>query len=214
MHTKLFKDRSDAGAQLAERLLKYKKEQPLILALPRGGVEVAAVVAQKLHAPLDVVVARKLGAPFNPEFGIGAIATGNTLVLDSESVASLGISQQELQEIIDRETAEMERRIDLYRGNRHAPNVADKTVILVDDGLATGVTAKAAIASIRLGNPRKLILAIPVAAADTSGQIREQVDDLVCLHKPKHFMAVGLWYEKFEQLSDQDVINYLRKSKP
>jgi predicted phosphoribosyltransferase len=208
--TRIFEDRRDAGQQLAARLMSYREQDPIVLALPRGGVVVGFEIAEALHAPLDVLVARKLGAPGQPELGIGAIALGGVIVLDEFAVRYLGISQQELERIIAAETREMERRLQLYRGNHPALNVENKTAILVDDGLATGVTARAAICSLRQLHPRRIVLAVPVCAPQTTEAIRPEVDDLVCLLQPEQFRAVGLWYRDFEQVSDEEVIALLQ----
>ncbi|MCL5666304.1 MAG: phosphoribosyltransferase [Patescibacteria group bacterium] len=205
-----FSDRYDAGRQLAARLEQYKSQSPLVLALPRGGVAVGLEVARGLSASLDVFVALKLGYPGNPEYGIGAIAEGGIIVLNQSAISDLKVSKAQLQGLIDNETAEMERRIALFRGNRHNPQVRNKTVILVDDGLATGVTAQAALESLKLGKPKKLILAVPVCAADTAAKFRSGANELVCLHEIEDFLAVGLWYGRFPQLSDRDVLNLLQ----
>lgn len=210
---KFFKDRNDAGKQLAKKLLQYKGKDCIVLALPRGGVIIGYFVAQILKCSLDVVVARKLGAPFNPEFGVGAIAPGGVTVLDQASIRALGIRQEDLDRVVIDETAEMKRRIKLYRGSRPPLDLKNKIAILVDDGLATGVTARAAIDFIKAQKPKKLILAVPVAAADTASQMRELVDEFVCLLTPVDFMAVGLWYESFEQVTDEEVVKIMKEYK-
>ncbi|MBI4363653.1 MAG: phosphoribosyltransferase [Candidatus Doudnabacteria bacterium] len=210
---KFFKDRNDAGKQLAKKLLQYKGKDCIVLALPRGGVIIGYFVAQILKCSLDVVVARKLGAPFNPEFGVGAIAPGGVTVLDQASIRALGIRQEDLGRVVIDETAEMKRRIKLYRGSRPPLDLKNKIAILVDDGLATGVTARAAIDFIKAQKPKKLILAVPVAAADTASQMRELVDEFVCLLTPVDFMAVGLWYESFEQVTDEEVVKIMKEYK-
>lgn len=212
MKEKYFKDRNEAGQKLAQKLLKYRGQNPIVLALPRGGVPVGFEVAKALGALLDIFVSRKLGAPGNPEFGIGAVAQGGVIVIDKKIREMLAVTEEELQDIITKETAEVERRMAIFRGSRHNPQVQGKTVILVDDGLATGVTAQAAVRSLRMQEPKKLVLAVPVCAQDTAQRLRAEVDDFVCLEESANFSAVGQWYENFEQLSDQDVINILQRS--
>jgi putative phosphoribosyl transferase len=208
----VFENRADAGRILAQQLKVYQNENPLILALPRGGVVVGYEIARTLNAPLDVIVARKLGAPGHEELGIGAIASGGVRVLDEQAVQWLGIPENQLQRITDRETREMERRLRLYRGDRPPPEVRDHTVILVDDGLATGVTARAAVLSLKQQNPRRLVLAVPVCASETARRLETEVDDLVCASIPPDFHAVGLWYRNFEQTTDQEVIDLLARA--
>lgn len=207
-----FTNREDAGRQLAARLVRYADEDPLVLALPRGGVAVGYEVARHLGAPLDVFVARKIGAPFQPELGVGAVAPGGVCVLDQAAIRALGIRPEELQQVVQREVAEMERRLHRYHGSRAMPEVRDRTVILVDDGLATGVTAYAAVQALRHLGPRKLVLAVPVCAPEAAAVLRPQVDDLVCVLTPQHFQGVGFWYHQFHQLSDQQVLNLLERA--
>ncbi|HEV2471217.1 MAG TPA: phosphoribosyltransferase [Chthonomonadales bacterium] len=204
-----FQDRADAGRQLANALQRYSSENPIVVALPRGGVPVALEVARGLHADLDVMAARKIGAPWQPELGIGAVAPDGVQVLDSATIESLGIEQHRIDRIAAAEIAEMDRRTARYRGGRPVLRVTGRTAILVDDGLATGVTARAAIASLRKQNPARLVLAVPVCAAETAQSIASEVDDLVCLMAPEQFQAVGLWYRDFAQLTDDDVVRML-----
>ena len=208
-----FRDRRDAGRQLGQFLLRYRDAAPVVLALPRGGVPVGYEVARALGAPLDVLVARKIGAPSQPELGIGAIAPGGVIVLDERTVAALGVTEAELEAIVARETAEMQRRLARYRGDRPPPELRDRTVIVVDDGLATGVTARAAIASVRLEEPRAIVLAVPVAAPESARAFGALVDDLVVVIMPHDFRAVGLWYEDFEQTSDEEVLDLLNRAR-
>lgn len=207
-----FRDRAEAGYRLAERLYYYRDEDPLVLALPRGGVPVGYEISRALGAPLDVFIARKLGAPEQPELGIGAVAQGGTRVLNERIVERLGIPGEYLDLVTRREKTEVERRLILLRGDRPEPRVRDRTVILVDDGLATGVTARAAIVALRERGPRRLILAVPVCAAQTAEVIRPEVDELVSLQTPSDLYAIGLWYEDFEQVSDEEVIELLEAS--
>ncbi|MDQ3965141.1 MAG: phosphoribosyltransferase [Actinomycetota bacterium] len=204
-----FKDREDAGRQLAKRLLPYRDENPIVLALPRGGVPVGYEIARALKAPLDVFIARKLGAPGRRELGIGAVAQGGVRVLNEDTIRALGIPEEYIEQVAAEETAEIERRLRLLRGDRPEPEVRRRTVILVDDGIATGVTAWAAIRALRRRVPRRLVLAVPVCAPQTAEAIRPEVDDLVCLKAPYNLMAIGFWYRDFEQVSDEEVIELL-----
>lgn len=208
-----FRDRSEAGVRLAELLSQYRGAQPLVLALPRGGVAVGFEVARSLGAPLDVIVARKLGAPGHEELGIGAIAPGGVLVLDAATIDALGISQAQIDRVVARETQEMERRTRLYRDHWPDPVLAGRTVIVVDDGLATGVTARAAVESARRRAADHIVLAVPVCASETAAALRPLVDDFVCVLRPETFMAVGLWYERFEQMTDEEVMELLEASR-
>jgi putative phosphoribosyl transferase len=207
----LFEDRVDAGRQLAERLAPYAEERPVVFALPRGGVPVGAEVSRSLGAPLEVIVSRKLGAPGQPEFGIGAVAPGGVRVLNERAVRALGIEEDYLEMISARELAEAERRLKLFRGNRPYPDLERRTAILVDDGLATGVTARAALLALRRMNPRRLVLAVPVCALQTAELLRPEADDLICLLAPANLEAVGLWYRNFEQTSDEEVVRLLEE---
>jgi putative phosphoribosyl transferase len=204
-----FTDRRDAGRQLGERLLPFAYENPLVLALPRGGVPVAREVALALHAPLDFLAVRKLGAPHNPEYGIGAVAEGGTRVIDPEAIAILGIENGVLDSIAARETAELQRRAALYRDDRAPLSVAGHTAIVVDDGVATGVTDTAALRAVRRKRPRRLVLAVPVCPPDSARRLREEADEVLCLHTPSRFFGVGQWYEDFSQVSDEEVASIL-----
>ena len=207
----LFEDRGDAGRQLAERLAPYAEERPVVFALPRGGVPVGAEVSRSLGAPLEVIVSRKLGAPGQPEFGIGAVAPSGVRVLNERAVRALGIEEDYLEMISARELAEAERRLKLFRGDRPYPDLERRTAILVDDGLATGVTARAALLALRRMNPRRLVLAVPVCALQTAELLRPEADDLICLLAPANLEAVGLWYRNFEQISDEEVVRLLEE---
>ena len=207
----LFEDRVDAGRQLAERLAPYAEERPVVFALPRGGVPVGAEVSRSLGAPLEVIVSRKLGAPGQPEFGIGAVAPGGVRVLNERAVRALGIEEDYLEMISARELAEAERRLKLFRGDRPYPDLERRTAILVDDGLATGVTARAALLALRRMNPRRLVLAVPVCALQTAELLRPEADDLICLLAPANLEAVGLWYRNFKQTSDEEVVRLLEE---
>jgi predicted phosphoribosyltransferase len=206
----IFVDRTDAGQQLAPLLAVYREEHPVVLGLPRGGVPVALVIARALGAPLDVLVARKLGAPGHPELGIGAVAPGAT-VLDQGAIRFLRIPDSYITQTPLQETAELERREQVYREGRSPAVVEGKTVILVDDGLATGVTARAAIASLRNRNPKRIVFAAPVCAPETVIRLRKEADAVVCLTCPPDFQAVGLWYRDFSPTSDAEVLSCLRQ---
>ena len=207
-----FLDRRDAGRKLARPLSRYGVEAPVVFALPRGGVPVGYEVARALGAPLDVLVARKLGAPGQPEFGIGAVAPGGVRVLNESVVARLGIPDDYLEGITARETAEVERRLRQFRGDRPEAPLAGRTAILVDDGLATGVTARAAVEALRLRNPGRIVLSAPVCAAQTAEALGPEVDDLVCLQLPPDLGAIGFWYANFDQTPDEEVIRLLGNS--
>jgi putative phosphoribosyl transferase len=208
-----FEDRRDAGRRLAEKLSRFKDERTVIFALPRGGVPVGYEISLALEAPLDVFVSRKLGAPGQPEFGIGAVAAGGVRVLNQDVVRRLGIPDDYVQEITAQELAEVERRLRYFRGERPEPEVGGRTAILVDDGLATGVTARAAVQSLRLRKPRRLVLAAPVCAAQTADLFRTAVDELVCLESPSDLGAIGFWYRNFEQTSDEEVVELLERAR-
>jgi predicted phosphoribosyltransferase len=209
----VFEDRAEAGCRLAERLGRYRDEDPIVLALPRGGVPVGAEISRTLGAPLDVFVSRKLGAPGQPELGIGAVAQGGMRVLNEDIVEQIGIPDDYLEAITRQELEEVERRLRVLRGDRPEPEVADRTTILVDDGLATGVTARAAVKALRERRPRHLVLAVPVCPTRTAELLAPEVDDLVCLHSLVDFMAVGLWYRNFEQVTDDEVVELLEKAR-
>ncbi len=206
-----FADRKDAGGRLAERLLPLAAENPIVVALPRGGVPVAREVALALDAPLDFLAVRKLGAPHNPEYGIGAVAEDGTRVIDPEAVAVLGINGGALDAIVERETAELRRRVTAYRGERPPPDLSDRIVVVVDDGVATGATDTAALRAVRHQNPRRTILAVPVCALEAAARLHEEADDVVCLFSPAPFYGVGQWYRDFSQVSDQEVVSTLRE---
>ena len=210
----LFEDRGDAGRRLAERLGPYADERPVVFALPRGGVPVGAEVARSLGAPLEVIVSRKLGAPGQPEFGIGAVAPGGVRILNERVVRTLGIEEDYLEMISARESAEVERRLRLFRGEgRPYPDLDGRTAILVDDGLATGVTARAALLTLRGLHPRRLVLAVPVCAPQTVDLLRSETDDLICLLAPPDLEAIGFWYRNFDQTPDEEVVRLLEEAR-
>ena len=209
---KLFVDRIDAGRKLSEKLLHLKSENPLILALPRGGVPVGFEVAKALESTLDVFVVRKIGAPINPEFGIGAIAEGGVLYLDKKNILSLGISQKDLLKVINNEEAEVQRRALLYRSGKPLSDITRRIVLLVDDGLATGVTAKAAIKALNLKNPKHIYFAAPVCARETTNELKMKTASVICVATPQDLSAIGIYYEKFEQTTDEEVVEILNKA--
>jgi len=200
-----FADRKQAGDVLAQKLLQYRDNPAVVvLALPRGGVPVAFEVAQALHAPLDVFVVRKLGLPGHEEFAMGAIATGGVMVMNPD-LASFRIPEAAIEAVVARERRELDRREQLYRGDRAPLPVDDRIVILVDDGLATGSTMLAAATAVRRQHPTRIVVAVPVAATETCQAFRSVVDDVVCAITPEPFLAVGAWYEDFGQTSDAEV---------
>ncbi|HEY7444479.1 MAG TPA: phosphoribosyltransferase [Vicinamibacterales bacterium] len=201
-----FRDRSEAGRLLAEQLTEYSsRSDVLVLALPRGGVPVALEIARGLSAPLDVFLVRKLGVPWHRELAMGAIASGGIEVLNDEVVRTYGIPRHVLDAVAEVEAEELERRMRSYRGDRPLPQLTGHVVVLVDDGIATGSTMRAAVAAIRLQQPAEVVVAVPVAAADTCDELRHEVDRLICLSTPVTFVAVGDWYEDFSQTSDDQV---------
>jgi putative phosphoribosyl transferase len=207
----LFQDRREAGRRLAVPLLRYRSERPVVVALPRGGVPVGYEVARALGAPLDILVVRKLGAPGQPELGIGAVVDGDhpERVLNDEVVRLLDVSAEYLRGEIERQLAEIHRRQEAYRGGRPPVCVAGRTAIVVDDGLATGGSMRAALRGLRRAGPRRLVLAVPVAPAATLATLAAEVDDVVCLSTPSPFDAVGCFYADFAQTDDAEVIALL-----
>jgi len=209
----IFKNRADAGRKLAARLTRYAdREDVLVLALPRGGVPVAYEVAKALNAPLDVFLVRKLGVPGHEELAMGAIASGGVRVINEELVNYLGIPMEVIDAIAAVEQRELERRAVAYRRNRPPPDVKDRVVILIDDGLATGSTMRAAAASLRLKKPRRIGVAVPVSSPETCDEFRHEVDEIVCAFTPQNFQGVGLWYEDFSQTADDEVRELLRQA--
>jgi putative phosphoribosyl transferase len=207
-----FQDRTDAGRQLAERLAPLELTDPVVLALPRGGVPVAVEVASTLDAPLEVFVARKVGAPGRPEFGIGAVAEGDGVVANEDIVQLLGLGSEEWDGLVAAERRELERRVDRYRGGRPLPELRGRDVVLIDDGLATGVTAEAALRALRSCEPRRLLLAVPACAPETAARLSAVADDVICVIAPPDFVAVGQWYERFDQTTDSQVLALLQRS--
>jgi len=213
MSPQVFRDRTEAGRLLAALLEKYAgKPDVIVLALPRGGVPVAYEVAKALHAPMDVFVVRKLGIPAHEELAMGAVATGGVLVLNDQVVRALSIPGYVIDAVADWELLELKRRERLYRGDRPPPDVRGKTVILVDDGLATGYTMLAAVRALRQQGPARIVVAVPVAAPDTCEVLKAYVDEVVCVATPEPFYAVGLWYQDFSQTTDEEVRELLERS--
>jgi predicted phosphoribosyltransferase len=208
-----FSDRTDAGQQLAKALARYRQDKPVVLALPRGGVPVAAEIATALGAPLDLVLVRKFGVPYQPELAAGAVVDGGSpVVVRNEDIIRLaGVSEADFAAIRDRELAEIERRRKLYLGDRAHPALKDRTVIVVDDGIATGATTRAALRAIRTRKPRKLVLAVPVGPTSTLAELRDEADDIVCLEDHENFGAIGLFYADFSQVADAVVTDLLAR---
>lgn len=205
----IYADRREAGRRLASRLLRWQGPRVTVLGLPRGGVPVAAEIAERLNAALDVFVVRKVGAPGNPEYGLGAVVEGGAVLLDEDRVAELGLTNADLGPEIERQRREVEARVATLRGGRPLAPVEGRTVIVVDDGLATGATARAAIRALRLRRPERLVLAVGVAPPDTFALLRPLVDELVCPCVPEGFFAVGTWYRDFSEVTDADVLRIL-----
>jgi putative phosphoribosyl transferase len=201
-----FHDRREAGQLLGRQLTDYRhREDVVVLALPRGGVPVAFEIARELKAPLDVFVVRKLGVPWQPELAMGAIAGKGTEVLNGDVITAYNIPPHVIRDVAEREGRELERRLQQYRGNRPFPDLTGRTVILVDDGLATGSTMRAAARAVRHDRPKAIVVAVPVAAARTCRELRSEVNAIICLYTPADFAAVGQWYEDFSQTTDEEV---------
>jgi predicted phosphoribosyltransferase len=213
-----FRDRAEAGRALAGELRRRQEEgvlpRPVVLALPRGGVPVGREVARALDAPLDVLVARKIGAPSHEEYGVGALAGDEPPLFDHWALERLGLTEEDMAAVVERERAELRRREHRYRQGRPPPDLSDRTAILVDDGLATGSTARAALHHLRRQDPARVVLAVPVSAPEAVDLLREEADDVVCLQAPPDFLSVGEWYDDFEQLTDEDVLDALAPASP
>ena len=208
-----FRNRSEAGRRLAVALAGYKEQEPTILALPRGGVAVAAEVAAALDAPLDLILVRKVGVPFQPELAMGAVADGggSTIVRNEDVIEHVGIDEAEFKALCDAELAEIERRRERYLSNRERAEIAGRTAIVIDDGIATGATTRAALRATRMRNPKRLVLAVPVAPSDSLTELRREADDIMCLEDDSVFEAIGLYYRDFRQVSDEEVIEILQR---
>ncbi len=209
----VFRNRQEAGRKLAEQLAAYKNQHPVILALPRGGVPVAAEIAAALDAPLDLVLVRKIGVPWNPELAMGAVVDGGApLVVRNQDVLRMtGISNEAFHHVCEEELAEIERRRQRYVGGRSRIDVAGRTAIVVDDGIATGATTRAALRATRMRRPKRLILAVPVAPLEALAEMREEADEVICLEEHEDFGAIGFYYTDFRQIEDQEVIALLAR---
>ena len=207
----MFLDRSDAGEKLSIELNKYKDENPIVLAIPRGGIVTAYETIKKLECKWDLIIPRKIGAPHNKEVAIGAISLDGTYIFNQKYIDVLNISEEYIKNEILEQTEEIKRRLVKYNGNENFPDVKDKTVIIIDDGIATGFTMQAAIHSIKKHNAKKIILAVPVAPQDAISQLEKIVDEVICLIIPDEFYAVGLHYRSFEQTTDEEVFSIVRE---
>ncbi|MGP1397477.1 MAG: phosphoribosyltransferase [Inquilinaceae bacterium] len=207
----LFRNRRDAGQQLGAALLRYRDDGPVVLALPRGGVVIGDEVARALNAPLDVILVRKIGVPFQPELALGAVVDGDTpeTVVNPDVAAMAGLSSGEIAEAAERELRVIERRRQLYLKGRKRPAIAGRCAILVDDGIATGATVRAALRAARRAGPSRLVLAVPVAPADSLTSLAAEADETVCLSQPSDFSAIGVYYNDFSQVEDSEVIALL-----
>jgi len=208
-----FANRTEAGRQLAQALARHKDERVVVLALPRGGVPVAAEVATALNAPLDLILVRKIGVPMQPELAMGAVVDGEKplIVRNEEVIALAGVDEAEFKKVCDAELAEIERRRKRYLGGRPPVEVADRVAIVIDDGIATGATTRAALGATRARKPKKLILAVPVAPTESLATMRKEADEVVCLEDHEYFGAIGFFYSDFRQVSDQQVIDTLAR---
>jgi predicted phosphoribosyltransferase len=210
----LFRNRSEAGRRLAASLRAYaNRDDVVVLALPRGGVPVAFEIANALNSPLDVFVVRKVGLPWHEELAIGALASGGVRLLNEELIDAYRVDRRDVDRVMRREQAELERREKLYRNNRPFPDLRNKTVILVDDGLATGSTMRVAVEALRKESPARIVVAVPVAAPETCDAFRDIADEIVCSVTPEPFYAVGLWYDDFSQTTDEEVHDLLARAR-
>lgn len=207
----MFADREEAGRRLAAELKGLRGEEAVVLALPRGGVPVAAVVAQYLDAPLDVIVVRKLGLPSEPELGLGAVGEGGVKVINEPLLRSTGLRSEELAAVVRRESAEVEARAVRFRGDRKPVPLAGRTVVLVDDGIATGSTMAAACLVARENGAERIVVAVPVGSANGLSRVRDEADEVICRHTPRRLSSVGEWYRDFRQTSEEEVVRLLRR---
>ena len=213
LRAQIFADRREAGRALAEALRHHAGKAPVVLGLPRGGVPVAAEIARALGGSLDVCVVRKIGVPFQPELGMGAVAEGPAVVIERSILRLVGVDPSDLVAVARSEMEEVRRRIDQFRGGRPLPDVRDRVVILVDDGIATGGTMRAAIRSLRRRHPARLVVAVPVAPPSVIAALRREADEVVCLEEPEDLQAIGLWYQDFHQLTDDEVVRILHEKR-
>lgn len=209
----IFNNRVEAGKKLASELKAYAEKDTVVLAIPRGGVVVGYEVARLLEVALDIIVPRKIGAPMNPELAIGAVTEDGTIIVDRRLVEYMGVPESYIKEESERQRAEIRRRLRLYRGDYPYPNLKDRGVIIVDDGIATGATVKAALASVRKRGVKSVVVAIPVGPLSTIEELKEDADSVVCLSTPEPFYAIGQFYEDFDQVSDDEVIRLLKLSR-
>ena len=211
-----FKNRAEAGRRLAVALAAFKDQAPVVLALPRGGVPVAAEVAAALAAPLDLILVRKVGVPFQPELAMGAVVDGGAAIIvrNEDVIRQAGIDEADFKAVCDAEFAEIERRRQRYLGNRERADVAGRTAIVIDDGVATGATTRAALRATRARDPKRLVLAVPVAPTDSLAELRQEADDVICLEDHELFYAIGLYYRDFHQITDEEVIKILARFPP
>jgi putative phosphoribosyl transferase len=210
---RILQDRRDAGVRLAARLDRYRSERPVVLALPRGGVPVAFEVAQRLGVALDILIVRKIGAPGNPEYGLGALVEDGTRFVDAQRVRQAGFTLRDLDPTIERELVEIRRRAAAYRGGKSPVDLSDRVVILVDDGVATGGSVLAAVRAVRARRPRRVVVAVGVAPPDTVELLEREADEVVALLEPRSFFAVGEWYQRFDQVSDEEVEDLLERAR-
>ncbi len=206
----MFENRASAGRELARSLEKFRDQDVLVVGIPRGGVIVAAEVAESLNAPLDLIITRKIGAPGNEELAIGATAGEDQVMLNSKLVEALDVSKEYIEQRVEKAVAEIKRRRRLYLGELPTINVGNKTVLVIDDGLATGYTALAAIEMLRTMKPQRIVLAVPVAPSDTVARLTPEVDELIYLSMPREFFAVGQFYDEFHQVTDEEVIDRIK----
>jgi putative phosphoribosyl transferase len=211
-----FRNRTEAGRKLAAALAKYRNQQPVVLALPRGGVPVAAEVAAALDAPLDLILVRKIGVPFEPELAMGAVVDGGAsiIVRNEDVIRQADIAETDFKAVCDAELGEIERRRQRYLGHRERAEISGRTAIVVDDGIATGATIRAALRATRMRNPKHLVLAVPVAPTDGLAELQDEADDVVCLESHEPFGAIGYYYADFRQVSDKEVIDILGRFSP
>jgi putative phosphoribosyl transferase len=208
--SKLFIDKVDAGKQLSSALASLKSQNAIVLAIPRGGVVVGYEIARALGTPLDVIIPRKLGAPGDPELAIGAVAEDGTVILNEELASYLNVTEEYLREESAKQRLEITRRLKSYRGNAPYPNLKNRVVIVVDDGIATGYTMRAALASVRKRGAKTVVMAVPVGPASTIAEMQKYADQVICLHTPDPFYAIGQFYENFAQTTDEEVIKLLK----
>lgn len=205
----LFKNRSEAGKKLGRSLIRFKKENPLVIALPRGGVVVGAEVSKTLQAPLNILVVRKIGSPVNPEFGIGAATENGVVWINQNNLKLLGLNPSEVEELIRHEFKEIERKVLLFRQGLPQPQIKGRSIILIDDGMATGVTATVAAIWLKQNKAGKVIAAFPVCAPSIAPELKNRIDEFYCLFTPPTFYSVGQWYDDFNQVNDQEVLKIL-----